>query len=186
MYAPPSGAPEGSSPDHAGSTYRKGGCAHDDDVLAGQPAHGGGNRPSPLDARPGCLAILAAADELREENVDDTATYVRNQNISVTNLCVNACGFSRKSGDADAFFYDEAVVREKAWSSTLDLYSWIRNEARGVHIHANSPMEVAYAAEKSGISTGEVPDMTLDAGLSTLCPSSRLIAGLPGICLEKL
>ncbi len=52
-------------------------------------------------------AIAAAADELRARRVGDTVTYVRNQNINVTNLCVNACGFcgfSRKSGDADAFF----------------------------------------------------------------------------------
>ncbi|MDN5341110.1 MAG: 5-amino-6-(D-ribitylamino)uracil---L-tyrosine 4-hydroxyphenyl transferase [Euryarchaeota archaeon] len=146
------------------------------------------------------LAIAAAADELRERKVGDTVTYIRNQNINVTNLCVNACGFcgfSRKPGDADAFFYDEAVVREKARAarergvtevctvsglhpdfdarSYAEIYSWIRDEAPGVHIHASNPMEVAYAARKSGISTREVLELMRDAGLATLCGTAAEI-----------
>ena len=39
------------------------------------------------------LAILAAADEMRERRVGDTVTYVRNQNLHVTNICKNLCGF---------------------------------------------------------------------------------------------
>ncbi|MDN7011809.1 7,8-didemethyl-8-hydroxy-5-deazariboflavin synthase subunit CofH [Methanoculleus sp. FWC-SCC3] len=145
-------------------------------------------------------AIAAAADELRERKVGNVVTYVRNQNINVTNLCVNACGFcgfSRKPGDADAFFYGEAAVREKARAarergvtevctvsglhpefdaqSYADIYSWIRDETPGVHIHASNPMEVAYAAEKSGISTWEVLGMMRDAGLSTLCGTAAEI-----------
>ncbi|HNQ33502.1 MAG TPA: 7,8-didemethyl-8-hydroxy-5-deazariboflavin synthase subunit CofH, partial [Methanoculleus sp.] len=37
--------------------------------------------------------IAAAADELREERAGDAVTYVRNQNIHVTNICKNLCGF---------------------------------------------------------------------------------------------
>ena len=51
--------------------------------------------------------IAAAADEVREERVGDAVTYVRNQNINVTNLCVNACGFcgfSKKPGDDGNLF----------------------------------------------------------------------------------
>ncbi len=61
--------------------------------------------------------IVAAADEKREMVVGDAVTYVRNQNINVTNLCVNACGFcgfSKKPGDEGIYFHDEAVIREKA------------------------------------------------------------------------
>ena len=36
--------------------------------------------------------IAAAADEMREERAGNAVTYVRNQNINVTNLCVNSCG----------------------------------------------------------------------------------------------
>ncbi|MDV2481038.1 7,8-didemethyl-8-hydroxy-5-deazariboflavin synthase subunit CofH [Methanoculleus sp. Wushi-C6] len=142
----------------------------------------------------GVWEIAAAADELRERKVGDVVTYVRNQNINVTNLCVNACGFcgfSRKPGDADAYRHDEAVVREKARTarerdvtevctvsglhpefdaqSYIDIYSWIRDEAPEVHIHASNPMEVAYAAKRSGISTREVLAAMRDAGLGTLC-----------------
>ncbi|KLK88893.1 FO synthase subunit 2 [Methanoculleus sediminis] len=145
-------------------------------------------------------AIAAAADELRERKVGDTVTYVRNQNINVTNICVNACGFcgfSRKSGDVDTFFYDEAAVREKARAarergvtevctvsglhpefdaqSYAGIYSWIRDEAPGVHIHASNPMEVAYAARKSGISTREVLEMMRNGGLGTLCGTAAEI-----------
>ncbi|WP_082223117.1 5-amino-6-(D-ribitylamino)uracil--L-tyrosine 4-hydroxyphenyl transferase CofH [Methanoculleus sp. MH98A] len=148
----------------------------------------------------GVLAIAAAADELRERKVGNVVTYVRNQNINVTNICVNACGFcgfSRKPGDADTFFYGEAAVREKARAarernvteictvsglhpefdaqSYADIYSWIRDEVPGVHIHASNPMEVAYAAQKSGISTREVLEMMRDAGLGTLCGTAAEI-----------
>ncbi|HOS68249.1 MAG TPA: 5-amino-6-(D-ribitylamino)uracil--L-tyrosine 4-hydroxyphenyl transferase CofH, partial [Methanoculleus sp.] len=118
----------------------------------------------------------------------------RNQNINVTNLCVNACGFcgfSRKPGDPDVYRYDETVVRKKAREarernvteictvsglhpgfdaqSYIDIYSWIRDEAPAVHIHASNPMEVAYAARRSGLSTREVLIAMKAAGLSTLC-----------------
>ncbi len=144
--------------------------------------------------------IAAAADELRERKVGDTVTYVRNQNINVTNLCVNACGFcgfSRKPGDPDSFCHDEAVVREKARAarergvteictvsglhpafdveSYVNIYSWMREEAPGVHIHASNPMEVAYAARKSGISSREVLELMREAGLSTLCGTAAEI-----------
>ncbi len=60
--------------------------------------------------------------------------------------------------------------------SYADIYSWIRDEAPGVHIHASNPMEVAYAARKSGISTGgEVLEMMRDAGLATLCGTAAEI-----------
>ena len=144
--------------------------------------------------------IAAAADELRERKVGDIVTYVRNQNINVTNLCVNACGFcgfSRKPGDPDSFCHDEAVVREKAKAarergvteictvsglhpafdveSYVNIYSWMREEAPGVHIHASNPMEVAYAARKSGISSREVLELMREAGLSTLCGTAAEI-----------
>jgi len=148
----------------------------------------------------GVWEIAAAADELRERKVGDVVTYVRNQNINVTNLCVNACGFcgfSRKPGDADIFFHDEATVREKARQarernvteictvsglhpefdaqSYVDIYSWMRDEAPGVHIHAGNPMEVAYAARKSGLSTREVLMAMQAAGLGTLCGTAAEI-----------
>ncbi len=159
-------------------------------------------------------AIAAAADELREERVGDVVTYVRNQNINVTNLCVNACGFcgfSRKPGDPDVYRYDETVVRKKAGEarernvteictvsglhpgfdaqSYIDIYSWIRDEAPAVHIHASNPMEVAYAARRSDLSTQEVLIAMKAAGLSTLCGTAAEIlvdSVRRVICPEKI
>mgnify|MGYP000971727016 CR=1 FL=1 len=152
----------------------------------------------------GVFLVAAAADAARERAVGDRVTYVRNQNINVTNLCVNACGFcgfSRKPGDADAFCHDEAAVRAKARAavsrsvtevctvsglhpdfnaqSYVDIISWIRDEAPAVHIHASNPMEVAYAAKKSGLSTREVLERMAAAGLSTLCGTAAEVLADP-------
>jgi FO synthase subunit 2 len=144
--------------------------------------------------------ITSAADAARERRVGNAVTYVRNQNINVTNLCVNACGFcgfSRKPGDADAFCLDEREVREKARLAgargvteictvsglhpdfTADSYTaiigWIRDTLPCVHIHASNPMEVAFGARKSGISTREMLERLKSAGLNSLCGTAAEI-----------
>lgn len=144
--------------------------------------------------------VAQAADEKRALVVGDVVTYVRNQNINVTNLCVNSCGFcgfSRKPGDPDAYFYSLETVRRKAAEalarnvteictvsglhpdfdagSYVAILSAIREGAPGVHIHASNPMEVAYGARKSGISTAEMLGMMKDAGLGSLCGTAAEI-----------
>jgi FO synthase subunit 2 len=144
--------------------------------------------------------ICAAADEIRSRAVGNVVTWVRNQNINVTNICVNNCGFcgfSRKVGDPDAYFYSKDMIRERAAQarergvteictvsglhpgfdtrSYVQVYSWLREEAPGVHIHAGNPMEVAYAARKSGISTKEVLRQFKEAGLSSMCGTAAEI-----------
>lgn len=144
--------------------------------------------------------IAAAADVIRERRVGDAVSYVRNQNINVTNLCVNACGFcgfSRKPGDADAFRLDGRQVRERARlaasrkvteictvsglhpaftaDSYTDIIGWIRGELPDVHIHASNPMEVAYGARQSGISTVEMLGRLKDAGLDSMCGTAAEI-----------
>ncbi|HVN66085.1 MAG TPA: radical SAM protein, partial [Methanomicrobiales archaeon] len=139
-------------------------------------------------------AIAECADRLREERVGEQVTYVRNQNLNVTNICVNSCGFcgfSRKEGDPDAYFLGEEEVREKAGKarerkvteictvsglhpdftagSYVDILTWIRESAPGVHLHAGNPMEVAYGAAKSGISTREMAARLREAGLGSMC-----------------
>ena len=144
--------------------------------------------------------IAAAADEKRENLIGDAVTYVRNQNINVTNLCVNACGFcgfGKKPGDEGIYFHDEKVIREKAAlaksrnvteictvsglhpaftaESYIAVYRWIGEAAPGVHLHASNPMEVAYAAKKSGMSTREVLAAMKDAGLASMCGTASEI-----------
>ena len=60
--------------------------------------------------------IAEAADVVREQQAGNVITYVRNQNINVTNLCVNACGFcgySKKPGDEGIYFHDRAAIKKK-------------------------------------------------------------------------
>jgi FO synthase subunit 2 len=138
-------------------------------------------------------AIAAAADELRERKVGDTVTYVRNQNIHITNICKNRCelcGFGRRADDPEAFCDDLATVQEKArqardrnvteicllsgvhpnytLDSYVDLISCVREVAPGVNIHTASPDEITWAAERSGVSTTTAIERLREAGLGTL------------------
>jgi FO synthase subunit 2 len=144
--------------------------------------------------------IAATADEVREQRVGNDVTYVRNQNINVTNLCVNSCGFcgfSKKPGDDGIYFYDRSEIQKKAAlakkrgvseictvsglhpdftaQSYCDVYHWIHEAAPGVHLHASNPMEVAYAAKKSGMSTKEVLSAMKEAGLGSMCGTAAEI-----------
>lgn len=144
--------------------------------------------------------IAGAADEARSARAGDVVTYVRNQNINVTNICVNSCGFcgfSRRMGEPGAYFHDDETIRKKATeakerrvteictvsglhpefdaSSYLHIYDLIREAAPGLHIHASNPMEVAYAAEKSGCSTVEVLEAMKSHGLGSLCGTAAEI-----------
>lgn len=158
--------------------------------------------------------VARAADEVREERAGDAVTYVRNQNINVTNLCVNACGFcgySKKPGDEGIYFHDKAEIQKKAAlasergvseictvsglhpdftaQSYIDVYRWIREAAPGVHLHACNPMEVAYAARRSHLSTVEVMDRMKQAGLGSMCGTAAEIlvdSVRDRICSQKI
>jgi FO synthase subunit 2 len=158
--------------------------------------------------------IAAAADEVREQRAGNAVTWVLNQNINVTNLCVNACGFcgfSKKPGDAGIYFHDKAEIQKKAAlaktrnvseictvsglhpdftaQSYADVYRWIHEAAPGVHLHASNPMEVAYAAEKSGMSTRDVMLAMKGAGLGSMCGTAAEIlvdSVRDTICREKI
>jgi len=148
----------------------------------------------------GVLDIAAAADEIRERMVGETVTYVRNQNINVTNLCVNACGFCgspgsratqtrismtrspsgrrpgrRVSGVSPRSARSAASTRTSTPNPTSISYPGYGTRRPGVHIHASNPMEVAYAAQRSGISTREVLIGMKAAGLGTLCGTAAEI-----------
>ncbi len=158
--------------------------------------------------------IASAADEMREERAGNAVTYVRNQNINVTNLCVNACGFcgySKKAGDDGVYFHDKAAIQKKAAlakkrdvteictvsglhpeftaESYIEVYRWICEAAPGVHLHASNPMEVAYAAKKSGMNTKEVLAAMKGAGLGSMCGTAAEILVDPvrdTICRDKI
>lgn len=163
------------------------------DVLAGHRLTEGEALSLMLVKDRGVLDICSAADEIREVRAGDIVTYVRNQNIHVSNICKNLCGFcgfGRRAGDEGAFLDDEETVRRKArlaaerqvteicllsgvhpdftLDSYLDILRWTAEEAPGVHIHAFSPDEVAHASARSGVSTIEVLEQMKEAGMFSL------------------
>jgi FO synthase subunit 2 len=137
--------------------------------------------------------IAAAADIIREQTVGDVVTYVRNQNIHVTNICRNLCrfcAFGRPPGAPDAYDVGDAGIRAQvtlakergvtelcflsgvnpAFSAEryVEMISIAHTIFPEADIHTMSPDEVTWAARKSGITTAEVIEMTRDAGLGTM------------------
>ncbi|MDD4137979.1 MAG: 5-amino-6-(D-ribitylamino)uracil--L-tyrosine 4-hydroxyphenyl transferase CofH [Methanoregula sp.] len=137
--------------------------------------------------------IAAAADEMRERRVGDAVTYVRNQNLHVTNICKNLCGFcgfGRPATDPKAYCHDKDAIQAQArlayerkvteicllsgvnpaftLDTYVDLLHWIHEAAPGVHIHAFSPDEVDHAARRGGCSTPEVLVRLKEEGLGTI------------------
>ena len=138
-------------------------------------------------------ALLITADGLRERLVGDRVTYIRNWNINFTNLCTGDCGFCafRKTEDEKGAYFlkiEEVVDRaRKAWDSgavevciqgglhpDVDAYFYqellqkLRAELPDIYIHAFSPMEILYGANKAGISIKDELKMLKGAGLDSI------------------
>jgi len=137
--------------------------------------------------------IIAAADEMRERRAGDVVTYVRNQNLHVTNICKNRCGFcgfGRKATDPGAYCHDQDAIQAQAklayerkvteicllsgvhpgftLDTYVDLIRWVHTAAPGVHVHAFSPDEVAFAATKTHGPTTDVLARLKEEGLGTI------------------
>ena len=137
--------------------------------------------------------ITCAADEMRERHVGDTVTYVKNQNLHVTNICKNLCGFcgfGRSAGDEGAYCNDKAAIQAKVHlaikrgvteicplsgvhpdftiETYCDLITWVHEVGPHIHLHAFSPDEVSHAASKSNISSAEVLHRLKAAGIGSL------------------
>lgn len=138
-------------------------------------------------------ALVAVADELRRRQVGDQVTYVVNRNINFTNVCVKACrfcAFSRTQRSDEGYLLDrEEVVRRaleaRALGATevciqagllpgmdgdfyVELVRALRRAAPDVHLHALSPEEVKYGAERRGVPVAEFLAELRDAGLGSL------------------
>jgi len=139
------------------------------------------------------LALIVVADEVRRRTVGDVVTYVVNRNINFTNICTircSFCAFSRPMGDPEAYLLSVDEVAKRAEEALrmgatevciqggihpridANFYAAICREVKkrapGIHIHAFSPMEVVYGAEKSGLSIEEHLKMLKEAGLDSL------------------
>ena len=139
------------------------------------------------------VALLVAADELRRELVGNIVSYVVNRNINFTNICFvgcKFCAFSRSPRAADTYFYSPEEVAQKskeAWDLGAtevciqgglprdlppyyyrDLLRAVKKAVPGMHIHAFSPMEIAYGVELTGMTLPDYLCMLRDNGLDTL------------------
>ena len=143
-------------------------------------------------------AIRSTADQLRQQQVGDTVTYVINRNINFTNICEQHCNFCAFRRDADqdgAYWLNEATMLEKAAAAVqlgateicmqgglnleakLDgrslpyyvrLIRTIKDEFPGLHLHAFSPQEIQFIAREDGLSYRTVIEALQEAGLGSM------------------
>ena len=139
------------------------------------------------------LALVKTADELRRRTTGDTITYVVNRNLNFTNVCIIGCafcGFSRKPGDDDAYFHSHESLIARAREAQehgatevciqgglprdldgyyyLDLLRAIKAALPDLHVHAFSPMEIAYGIEKTRLPMREYLLALKEAGLGSI------------------
>lgn len=143
-------------------------------------------------------AIRDTADRLRQRQVGETVTYVINRNINFTNICeqhCSFCAFRRDAGQAGAYWLDWGQILEKATDAvqrgateicmqgglnpeaTIDgaclpyycrLVRTIKAEFPPLHLHAFSPQEVQFIAERDGISYARVIAALQEAGVGSM------------------
>ncbi len=139
------------------------------------------------------MALVKTADEMRRRDCGPEITYVVNRNLNFTNVCVVGCafcGFSRGPHAKDAYFHSHETLLGKAREAMAlgatelciqgglprdldafyyrDLLVAIKAELPGMHIHAFSPMEIAYGVEKTGMGLREYLLLLKEAGLGSI------------------
>ncbi|MDQ3052688.1 MAG: bifunctional FO biosynthesis protein CofGH [Actinomycetota bacterium] len=138
-------------------------------------------------------AVTALADNIRRDVVGEDVTYVVNRNINFTNVCYvgcRFCAFAQRRTDADAFTLSLEQVGQRAAEAQalgatevclqggidpalgrtayVDIVHAVITAAPGIHVHAFSPMEIATASAKSGISVRDWLLEVKDAGLGSI------------------
>lgn len=142
--------------------------------------------------------LRQAADSLRRRLVGDTATYVVNRNLNSSNICVLRCGFCafrRDEGEAGAWRLAIGQLQEGAAEAValgatelclqagLDPHAQhqgshlahaeamlqaLRQVAPRVHLHAFSPQELLFIAERDGLPLDTVLQRLVQAGLGSV------------------
>jgi FO synthase len=138
-------------------------------------------------------ALVKTADELRRRRIGDTITYVVNRNLNFTNICFVGCafcGFSRGPKARDAYFHSTQSLIDKArdavalGATELCIQGGLPRDLNGsyyaqllrslhdalpeLHLHAFSPMEIAFGVERTGLSLTEHLLSLKQAGLGSI------------------
>lgn len=137
----------------------------------------------------GALAHQARLS-LHPQNI---VTYVADRNINYSNICVCACrfcAFFRPPGHPEGYVLtrpelDRKIRETIALGGTQilmqgghhpdlplsfyeDMIAWIRDTHPGIHIHAFSPPEIVFFAEKEGLPEEEVIARLIRSGLHSI------------------
>ena len=145
-------------------------------------------------------AVVRAADALRREQVGDTVSYVVNRNINFTNVCVKRCSFCAfargyRAEEGYRLSLEQVVARaveaaelgatevciqaglapELTAEHYVALCAAVHEAVPQVHIHAFSPEEVRYAAQRSRWTVREVLRALQEAGLGSIPGTSAEI-----------
>jgi cyclic dehypoxanthinyl futalosine synthase len=136
--------------------------------------------------------IGRAADEIRKRRCGELVTFVVDRNITYTNRCESRCkfcAFYAQSKEESYILSKEEIVRKVKETVYVggtqiliqgglnpeigiewfeDLFSTIKREFPGVHLHSLSPPEIAFIARNEGISIRETLARLREAGLDSL------------------
>jgi dehypoxanthine futalosine cyclase/putative menaquinone biosynthesis radical SAM enzyme len=138
------------------------------------------------------LGALAHAARMRL-HPDNIVTYVADRNINYSNICAcgcRFCAFFRPPGHPEGYVLTREELAQKI-RETLEmggtqilmqgghnpglpllwhenLLSWIRDSFPSLHIHAFSPPEIAFFADKEGLGHAEVIARLVKAGLHSI------------------
>ncbi len=142
--------------------------------------------------------IRTTADQLRQQQVGDTVTYIINRNINYTNICeqhCSFCAFRRDDGQSGAYWLSWETILEKATAAvdagateicmqgglnptakvrgrSLDYYqrlvTTIKDKFPRLHIHAFSPQEVQFIAREDDLDFATVIKALAQAGVGSL------------------
>jgi FO synthase subunit 2 len=160
------------------------------------------------------LKLMQKADEQREEQVGDVVTFIRNQNMNFSNVCESKClfcGFSVTPHSTDIQRLSNEEIKELAESAKqrkvteicitagldpesslqryLEVLSIVRKVDASIHIHAFSPMEIKFLAEKEEMEKEEVIKELIKGGIGSLCGTAAEIlvdSVREVICPQKL
>lgn len=143
------------------------------------------------------VAVLRAADQLRQARCGDEVSYVVTRNINYTNICYFKCQFCAFSKGklsenlrGRPYDLDDNEIKrrvDEAWhrgatevcmqggihpdytgEKYLQICKLVREAAPDMHLHAFSPLEVWQGAQTLGISVDAFLASLREAGLSTL------------------
>ena len=146
-------------------------------------------------------ALVAAADEIRREDVGEIVTYVVNRNVNWTNICFvgcKFCAFAHYKNDKEAYDRPMSAVLDKvrdginrgatevcmqgginpemAPEGYFDILDAVRGEFPKLHIHAYSPMEIQYGARRMGMDYPEYIGILKEKGIDLVKGSARSIS----------